>query len=78
MGAIERAREDVQVGDLGLARQRLASFLASQGYDAEALEELGRVCLAMRDLRSAGGPRCAAWRATCQMRHCHATTMVEG
>lgn len=52
--ARERAAEDCARGEYGRARQRLASLLASQGYDAELLAELGRICQRMGDTAEAG------------------------
>lgn len=49
-----RVRADVERGDHWLARQRLASRLATCGYDAELLAELGDISLAMHDAFSAG------------------------
>ena len=52
--ALERAERDVAGGDLGAGRTRLASLLASNGYDAEIIGRLGRLCLQMGDRAEAG------------------------
>lgn len=52
--ALERAEQDVARGDLGAARQRLASLLVSKGYDREIVARVGRLCLQMGDLAEAG------------------------
>jgi len=57
--AVQRARADVAAGREWKARDRLVGHLADR-YDAEALELLGEVHYAMRDLPSAG----AAWFGT--------------
>lgn len=54
VGALERSKEDEARGDLGLARERLASYLVTRGYDATLLARLGWLCLRMGDLREAG------------------------
>ncbi|WP_157693066.1 DUF6584 family protein [Pedococcus dokdonensis] len=58
-GAVTRARADLAAGREWKARERLVGHLA-QEYDAEALELLGEVHHAMRDLPAAG----AAWFGT--------------
>ena len=58
-GAVQRARADVAAGREWKARERLVGHLAGE-YDAEALELLGEVSYAMRDLPAAG----AAWFGT--------------
>lgn len=58
-GAVRRARADLAAGREWKARERLVGHLA-QEYDAEALELLGEVHHAMRDLPAAG----AAWFGT--------------
>ena len=58
-GAVQRARADIAAGREWKARDRLVGHLADH-YDAEALELLGEVHYAMRDLPSAG----AAWFGT--------------
>jgi hypothetical protein len=58
-GAVQRARADLAAGREWKARDRLVGHLADH-YDAEALELLGEVHYAMRDLPSAG----AAWFGT--------------
>ena len=57
--AVARARADMAVGREWKARERLLGHLA-EGYDAQALELLGEVHYAMRDLPAAG----AAWFGT--------------
>lgn len=57
--AVQRARADLEAGREWKARDRLSSYVA-ESYDAEALELLGEVHYAMRDLPSAG----AAWFGT--------------
>jgi hypothetical protein len=57
--AVQRARADIAAGREWKARDRLVGHLADR-YDAEALELLGEVHYAMRDLPSAG----AAWFGT--------------
>jgi len=52
--AIERAEEDIARGDMGLARQRLNSYLRHRGYDPELLARMGRLCHDMHDLHQAG------------------------
>ncbi|OAB62526.1 hypothetical protein AY599_17100 [Leptolyngbya valderiana BDU 20041] len=49
VGALDRARDDRQRGDLGSAKRRLASLLDSTGYDADVCRELAGVCLEMQD-----------------------------
>ena len=56
---VVRARRDVAAGREWRARDRLADHLAEH-YDAEALDLLGDVLFAMRDLPAAG----AAWFGT--------------
>ena len=58
-GAVQRARADLEAGREWKARERLVGHLAAE-YDAEALELLGEVSYAMRDLPAAG----AAWFGT--------------
>ena len=58
-GAVQRARADVAAGREWKARERLVGHLAGE-YDAEALEMLGEVNYAMRDLPAAG----SAWFGT--------------
>jgi hypothetical protein len=58
-GAVQRARADLAEGREWKARERLVGHLAGE-YDAEALELLGEVNYAMRDLPAAG----AAWFGT--------------
>ena len=52
--AIERAEDDLQQGDYGLARQRLTSYLSNQGYNADVLARIGRISYDMHDLFQAG------------------------
>ena len=54
MSALERAQEDIQRGDYGLARQRLTSLLVNKGYDAELAARIGWLSYDMRDLYQAG------------------------
>lgn len=54
MSAIERAEQDVADGDLGMARQRLESYLQTQGYCDDVLRRLGRICQDMKDPCAAG------------------------
>ena len=56
---MQRARADLAAGREWKARERLVGHLAAE-YDAEALELLGEVNYAMRDLPAAG----AAWFGT--------------
>ena len=56
---MQRARADLAEGREWKARERLVSYLAGE-YDAEALDLLGEVSYAMRDLPAAG----AAWFGT--------------
>jgi hypothetical protein len=56
---VQRARADLAAGREWKARERLVGHLAGE-YDAEALELLGEVNYAMRDLPAAG----AAWFGT--------------
>ncbi|QGN58562.1 DUF6584 family protein [Nostocoides sp. HKS02] len=62
--AVQRARADIAAGREWKARDRLVGHLAGD-YDAEALELLGEVLYAMRDLPSAG----AAWFGTTRRGH---------
>lgn len=57
--AVQRARADLDAGREWKARERLVGHLAGE-FDAEALELLGEVNYAMRDLPAAG----AAWFGT--------------
>ena len=57
--AVQRARADLLAGREWKARERLVGHLAGE-FDAEALELLGEVTYAMRDLPAAG----AAWFGT--------------
>jgi hypothetical protein len=57
--AVQRARVDLEAGREWKARERLVGHLAGE-FDAEALELLGEVNYAMRDLPAAG----AAWFGT--------------
>jgi hypothetical protein len=57
--AVQRARADLEAGREWKARERLLAHLAVD-YDAEALELLGEVNFAMRDLPAAG----AVWFGT--------------
>lgn len=57
--AVQRARADLAAGREWKAREGLLAHLAGD-YDAEALELLGEVNFAMRDLPAAG----AAWFGT--------------
>lgn len=54
MNAIERAKQDIEQGDLWLARQRLESYLGSKGYDADVLNLLGRISADMHCRFDAG------------------------
>ncbi len=54
MNALERAARDAQRGDLGSARRRLRSRIASAGYSPEVCEELARLSLRMSDPFEAG------------------------
>ncbi len=54
MSGWESAQHDVARGDYGMARQRLASYLNSKGYDADVLKRLGQMCFDMHDPRQAG------------------------
>lgn len=54
MSAVERAKEDLTRGDHWLARQRVASYLATKGYDPELLIFLGQICYDMHDAYEAG------------------------
>lgn len=51
--AYARAERDIAKGDLGTARNRLASLLTSNGYDAGLLTVLGELSLRMGDPVSA-------------------------
>lgn len=51
---LQRVERDVESGDLGLARQRLAAHLNSAGYDAELLAKLGELSHQMHDRFTAG------------------------
>ena len=63
-GAVQRARADLAAGREWKARERLVGHLAGE-YDPEALELLGEVSYAMRDLPAAG----AAWFGTTRRGH---------
>lgn len=52
--ALERAEQDLERGDYGLARQRLTSYLSTTGYDADVLARIGRISYDMHDLFQAG------------------------
>lgn len=54
MGAIERAKQDVERDRHWLARQRLRSYLITNGYDPEVLAIIGRISLDMHDEFDAG------------------------
>jgi len=54
MGAKERAQIDIEGGDYGRARQRLASYLTSKGYDPRILAQLGDLSHDMHDYFQAG------------------------
>ncbi|MBU0640966.1 MAG: hypothetical protein KKB50_19050 [Planctomycetes bacterium] len=54
MSALERAAEDIERGDYGLARRRLHSYLSTKGYDADVLERIGQLCNDMHDPHEAG------------------------
>ncbi len=54
MSAIERAEQDVERGDYGMARVRLASYLNAKGYDADMLNRLGQISFEMHDPSQAG------------------------
>ncbi|NYG06798.1 hypothetical protein BJ986_001285 [Phycicoccus badiiscoriae] len=62
--AVLRARADLEAGREWKARERLVGHLAGE-FDAEALELLGEVNYAMRDLPAAG----AAWFGTARRGH---------
>lgn len=51
---VARAELDVANGDLGMACQRLGSYLASNGYNAAVMVRLGEILFRMGDLREAG------------------------
>ncbi len=50
----ERVRRDLERGDHWLARQRLASFLSTKGYDPDVLVQLGKISYEMHDAYEAG------------------------
>jgi hypothetical protein len=54
MSALEQARHDIELGDLGSARRRLASRLSTSDFDPEVLAMLGDVCALMGDPIEAG------------------------
>jgi hypothetical protein len=54
MGALERAREDIDAGRLWKARDRLEGYLGSDPHEQDALVLLGEVCTRMGDLPAAG------------------------
>ena len=54
MSALERAEEDIERGDYGLARQRLTSYLSNSGYHPDVLTRLGQISHEMHDLFQAG------------------------
>ncbi|MCW5776592.1 MAG: hypothetical protein KIS87_09150 [Phycisphaeraceae bacterium] len=54
MSAHERARQDVEAGDYGMARLRLGSYLSSVGYDPATVSMLARICWDMGDPAEAG------------------------
>lgn len=54
MGAVERARRDVEQGRHWLARQRLGSYLVTNGYDPDILAMIGRISYEMHDEYDAG------------------------
>jgi len=53
MSALERARADMERGDLGSARRRLASSLGNT-FDQDTLDTLGDICAQMGDPVEAG------------------------
>jgi hypothetical protein len=54
MSAINRADQDIEHGDYGMARIRLASYLNTKGYDPALLDRLGQLSYDMRDPVQAG------------------------
>ena len=54
VSALERAKLDEAAGDLGSARRRLASYVASTGYDPAICEQIARLCVGMHDPHEAG------------------------
>lgn len=52
--AVDRAERDVERGDLGSARHRLASHLPRVGYSPALLRRLGEISLGMKDPIEAG------------------------
>ncbi len=54
MGARERARLDIERGDLGSARRRLMSLAQTKQYPEDVCEEIARLCVRMHDPIEAG------------------------
>jgi hypothetical protein len=54
VSALERAERDAQQGDLGSARRRLCSYVASVGYSGAVCEKLARLSIRMNDPVEAG------------------------
>ncbi len=52
--ALERAEQDIERGDYGLARQRLTSYLSTRGYDPDVMARIGRISHDMHDMFQAG------------------------
>lgn len=72
MSAIERAERDEREGDLGSARHRLRSYLATVGYDADVCERIARLCVRMGDPVEAG-----RWYYLCESADPEAAPAVE-
>lgn len=52
--ALERAEQDLERGDYGLARQRLTSYLSTEGYDPQVMARIGQISCDMHDMFQAG------------------------
>lgn len=54
MDGLQRAVRDILAGELGLARQRLESYVTTRGYHPDIMGRLGQVCFDMKDRFNAG------------------------
>ena len=54
ISALQRADQDLECGDYGLARQRLTSYLSTEGYDPHVMAQIGQISCDMHDMFQAG------------------------
>jgi hypothetical protein len=52
--ALDRADQDIERGDYGLARQRLTSYLSTEGYKPDVMARIGQISYDMHDMFQAG------------------------